>query len=136
MLDLLIINAALPGEEALTEIGCKDGRIVAVEPNIKAEAAQVIDAKGYLVTPPFVDSHFHMDATLSAGMPRRNETGTLLEGIRIWGELKPDLTPKAIKDRALKLLRWSVAKGNLAIRTHVDTTDPSQIGRASCRERV
>ncbi len=125
MLDLHIINAALPGQEALTEIGCKDGRIVAVEPSIKAEAAQVIDAKGYLVTPPFVDSHFHMDATLSAGMPRRNESGTLLEGIRIWGELKPDLTPQGLKERALKLLRWSVAKGNLAIRTHVDTTDPS-----------
>ena len=104
MLDLLIINAALPGQDSLTEIGCKDGRIVAVEPSIKAEAAQVIDAKGYLVTAPFVDSHFHMDATLSAGLPRRNETGTLLEGIRIWGELKPDLTAEAIKDRAMKLL--------------------------------
>jgi len=125
MLDLLIINAALPGQDTLTEIGCKDGRIVAVEPSIKAEAAQTIDAKGYLVTPPFVDSHFHMDATLSAGMPRRNESGTLLEGIRIWGELKPDLTPQGLKERALKLLRWSVAKGNLAIRTHVDTTDPT-----------
>lgn len=125
MLDLLIINAALPGQDSLAEIGCKDGRIVAVEPSIKAEAAEVIDAKGYLVTAPFVDSHFHMDATLSAGLPRRNETGTLLEGIRIWGELKPDLNAEAIKDRAMKLLHWSVAKGNLAIRTHVDTTDPN-----------
>jgi cytosine deaminase len=66
-----------------------------------------------------------MDATLSAGMPRRNESGTLLEGIRIWGELKPDLTAEGLKERALKLLRWSVARGNLAIRTHVDTTDPT-----------
>ncbi len=125
MLDLLVTNAILPGQNTPADIACTDGRIVEIRPHIMAQAAQTIDAKGYLVTPPFVDSHFHMDATLSAGMPRRNESGTLLEGIRIWGELKPDLTPEGLKARALKLLRWSVAKGNLAIRTHVDTTDPS-----------
>ncbi len=125
MLDLLVTNAILPGQNTPADIACADGRIVEVRPHIMAQAAQTIDATGYLVTPPFVDSHFHMDATLSAGMPRRNESGTLLEGIRIWGELKPDLTPEGLKARALKLLRWSVAKGNLAIRTHVDTTDPS-----------
>ncbi len=125
MLDLLIINAALTGREDLVDIACQGGRITEVRPNIRAEAVTTIDAKGYLVSPPFVDSHFHMDATLSAGMPRRNETGTLLEGIRIWGELKPDLTAQGLKDRAMKLLRWSVAKGNLAVRTHVDTTDPT-----------
>ncbi len=125
MLDLLVTNAILPGQNTPVDIACANGRIVEVRPRIMAQAAQTIDAKGYLVTPPFVDSHFHMDATLSAGMPRRNESGTLLEGIRIWGELKPDLTPEGLKARALKLLRWSAAKGNLAIRTHVDTTDPS-----------
>lgn len=125
MLDLLVKNANLPGQNAATDIACQDGRIVEVRPGIEGRAGTVIDAVGCLVTPPFVDSHFHMDATLSAGMPRRNETGTLLEGIRIWGELKPDLTAEGLKERALKLLRWSVAKGNLAIRTHVDTTDPT-----------
>ena len=125
MLDLLVKNATLPGQNAATDIACQDGRIVEVRPGIEGEAERVIEAAGWLVTPPFVDSHFHMDATLSAGMPRRNETGTLLEGIRIWGELKPDLTAEGLKARALKLLRWSVAKGNLAIRTHVDTTDPT-----------
>ena len=125
MLDLLVKNANIPGQNAATDIACEDGRIVEVRPGIEGRAKCVIDAAGCLVTPPFVDSHFHMDATLSAGMPRRNETGTLLEGIRIWGELKPDLTAEGLKERALKLLRWSVAKGNLAIRTHVDTTDPT-----------
>jgi cytosine deaminase len=125
MLDLLVKNANLPGQNAATDIACKDGRIVEVRPGIEGRAETVIEAAGCLVTPPFVDSHFHMDATLSAGMPRRNESGTLLEGIRIWGELKPDLTAEGLKERALKLLRWSVARGNLAIRTHVDTTDPT-----------
>ena len=48
-----------------------------------------IDAGDNLVSPPFVDAHFHMDTTLSLGMPRHNESGTLLEGIALWGEAKP-----------------------------------------------
>ena len=84
-----------------------------------------IDAAGHLVTPPFVDSHFHMDAALSLGLPRFNESGTLLEGIALWGELAPTLTPEAIKSRAHELCRWSIARGIGAIRSHVDVTDPS-----------
>lgn len=125
MLDLIVRNARIDGHKELVDIACGNGRIVEVGPALQAQAAATVDAKGYLVTPPFVDSHFHMDATLSMGMPRLNSSGTLLEGIRIWGELKPDLTAQGLKERALKLVSWAVAKGNLAIRTHVDTTDPS-----------
>jgi len=75
------------------------------------------------VTPPFVDSHFHMDATLSVGRPRFNESGTLLEGIAIWAEQKPLLTAEDVRERALELCRWAIARGNLAIRTHVDICD-------------
>ncbi|WP_316897599.1 amidohydrolase family protein [Pseudodesulfovibrio indicus] len=125
MLDLLVKNARIAGRETTADIACRDGKIVEVAPSIEGEAARTVDADGCLVTPPFVDSHFHMDATLSMGMPRLNRSGTLLEGIRIWGELKPDLTPEGLKERALKLCSWAVAKGNLAIRTHVDTTDPT-----------
>jgi cytosine deaminase len=125
MLDLLVKNCTLHNHDTLTDIACRDGKIIEISPCIQAEAAHTVDAAGNLVTPPFVDSHFHMDATLSMGMPRLNQDGTLLEGIRIWGELKPDLTAEGIKERAMKLLSWSVARGNLAIRTHVDTTDPS-----------
>ena len=64
-----------------------------------------------------------MDSALSLGQPRLNESGTLLEGIQIWGELKPDLTPDAIKARALAYCRWAIARGTLAIRSHVDVCD-------------
>ena len=47
----------------------------------KREAGRVVDATGNLVSHPFVDPHFHMDATLSYGIPRINASGTLLEGI-------------------------------------------------------
>ncbi len=125
MLELIIKNGTVDGQSSLVDIACKDGKIVEISPAIKADAVTIIDAEGQLVTPPFVDSHFHMDATLSMGMPRLNQSGTLLEGIKIWGELKPDLTPEGIKERAIKLITWAIAKGNLAIRSHVDTTDPS-----------
>ena len=72
----------------------------------------------------FVDSHFHMDSTLSYGRPRVNQSGTLLEGIALWSELKPHLTIEDIKQRALTLCGWAVAQGNLAIRSHVDICDP------------
>ncbi len=123
MLDLILRNATLPSGATGQDIAVKDGRIAEVSPKIEGEAAETIDAGGHLVTPPFVDSHFHMDATLSLGLPRLNESGTLLEGIALWGELKPQLTVEAIKQRALALCRWSVAKGTLAIRSHVDICD-------------
>jgi len=125
MLDLLIKNARLASSGKIADIAINDGTIVEVSANIDAEANETIDAGGYLVTPPFIDPHFHMDATLSLGLPRLNQSGTLLEGIQLWGELKPDLTMEALKQRAHQLVKWSIAKGTLAIRSHVDTSDAS-----------
>ena len=123
MLDMIIRGATLPDGRANIDIGIQDGKITAVEPNLTAEAGEVIDATGRLVTPPFADAHVHMDSTLSLGLPRLNESGTLLEGIALWGELKPHLTVEAIYERAKKLCLWSIARGTLAIRSHVDICD-------------
>jgi hypothetical protein len=106
------------------DIAVADGRIAEVAPRIEADALREIDARGRLVCPPFVDAHFHMDATLSLGLPRMNKSGTLLEGIQLWGELKPLLTAEAVIERALAYCDWAVARGLLAIRSHVDICDP------------
>ena len=124
MLDLIILNASLPDGRSPIDIGILDGRIVTVEHTLVADAHEVIDAAGQLVSPPFVDPHFHMDSTLSYGQPRVNQSGTLLEGIALWGELKPLLTQDAIIERAMAYCDWAVAKGLLAIRSHVDVCDP------------
>ena len=124
MLDLLILNAALPDGRTDMSVAVQGGVIVAVQPGLKAPAHDTLDAGGYLLSPPFVDPHFHMDATLSYGLPRVNQSGTLLEGIALWGELKPLLTADALVERALTYCDWAVAKGLLAIRSHVDTSDP------------
>lgn len=120
--DLIVKGGRLLDGRA-ADIGIAAGRIAAIEPSIEAEAGRTVDASGCLVSPPFVDPHFHMDATLSYGLPRINASGTLLEGIALWGELKPLLTHEAVKERALAYCDWAVSMGLLAIRSHVDTCD-------------
>jgi cytosine deaminase len=124
MLDLLIHNATLPDGRKNMSVAVQDGLIKEVSASLAADAQQVIDAQGQLLSPPFVDAHFHMDATLSYGLPRVNQSGTLLEGIALWGELKPLLTQEALIERAMTYCDWAVAKGLLAIRSHVDVCDP------------
>jgi len=128
MLDLLLRAAFLPDGRGPVDIAVRDGRIVEIAPGLHAEAAEVIDATGRLVAPPFVDPHFHMDATLSLGQPRMNVSGTLLEGIALWGELKPLLTPEAVIERALHYCDLAVAQGLLSIRSHVDVSTAPLVG--------
>ena len=125
MLDLLITHASLPDGRRDMAVAVQDGRIVEVAEGLQAPAHETLDAEGQLLSPPFCDPHFHMDATLSVGLPRVNQSGTLLEGIALWGELKPLLTEEALIERALAYCDWAVAQGLLAIRSHVDTSDPS-----------
>ena len=128
MFDLIVKNAALPDGRLGLDIACQDGTIVAVEQNIAAEAKEVFDAQGYLLSPPFVDPHFHMDATLSLGTPRMNVSGTLLEGISLWGELKTVQSVDDIVERAMRYCQLAVAQGIGAIRSHVDICDDSLTG--------
>ena len=118
--DLVVKGGILP-DGSRADIGIAGEKIAAIEPRIEAEVGRTVDATGCLVSPPLVDPHFHMDATLSYGIPRINASGTLLEGIALWGELKPLLTHEAVKERALRYCDWAVSMGLLAIRTHVDT---------------
>ncbi|VCU72218.1 Cytosine deaminase [Pigmentiphaga humi] len=139
MLDAILKDCSLPDGRTGIDIGIADGRIAAVQPQLQAQAARVVDAAGQLVSPPFVDAHFHMDSTLSYGLPRVNGSGTLLEGISLWGELKPLLSQEALVERALTYCDWAVAKGLLAIRSHVDVCDPRLLAVEALlhvRERV
>src|SRR5215469_11369946 len=46
------------------DIAIADGRLAAVAPKIETEAAQVIDARGLVVAPGFIDIKTHSDWTL------------------------------------------------------------------------
>src|SRR5258708_20507491 len=120
MLDLLLRGARLPGQSENREIGVRDGRIAAVEP----EARQVIDLGGALVTPALAERQIHLDAVLTVGEPRHNETGSLFEGIAIWAERVKGLTVDDVKRRVRTVLRWQLANGVQFERSHVDVCDP------------
>lgn len=121
----ILVKGGLLADGSEADVAITDGIITGVEPGITAEAGEVIDATGKLVSAPFVDAHFHMDATLSYGRPRVNASGTLLEGIALWGELKQHQTREEIVARALDYCRQAIGRGVLGIRSHVDVTDPT-----------
>jgi cytosine deaminase len=104
-----------------------DDRIAAIRPagTIPSDGRPELDAEGRLLSPPLVDPHVHLDAVLTVGEPRYNESGTLIEGIHTWAERKPSLTHEDVKSRARQAILWEVAQGTGLIRSHVDVCDPS-----------
>jgi cytosine deaminase len=130
-LDLLVRNArlypTLGASPEPVDIGVAGGRFAAVRGRgeLEANGATELDADGSLVSPPLVDPHVHLDAALTVGEPRFNESGTLIEGILTWAERKPSLTVEDVKRRAREAIRWEVAQGTGMIRSHVDVCDPS-----------
>lgn len=125
--DLIIRHAQLHRHDGLVDIATKDGHFASIVGELPSDSSafREIDAAGRLVVPPFIDAHVHLDAVLTVGRPRYNTTGTLLEGIQIWSELKPSLSREDVKKRALEEIRWEVAQGTLHIRSHVDVCDPN-----------
>ena len=122
--ELLIRNARLG--ERLVDIAVDGGRFARIGPDLGLDAAREIEAEGCLVTAPLVDCHLHLDASLTAGRPRWNASGTLTEGIHVWGELKPSLTEDDVVARAREIVRWSVAQGTLYIRAHADVSGENE----------
>src|SRR3989475_1446575 len=120
MLDLLLRGARLPGELETRDIGIKDGLISDLEP----ESRQSIDLGGALVTPALVEPHIHLDAVLTVGEPRQNQSGSLFEGIAIWAERVKELTVDDVKRRVRTVLRWQLANGVQHVRSHVGVCDP------------
>ena len=133
-MDLIIRNALIRGQKEPQDIAIENGKFVEIGSALEHKGKKEIDAKGHLLCPPFVDPHLHLDAVLSVGDPRFNMSGTLLEGIQIWGERKPHLTKEILKQNAIEAIKWEVANGTLRIRTHADTTDPTLLTLESLLE--
>ncbi len=126
-LDLIIRNARLPDRDNLTDIAIAGGVFTRLALQLQESAIREIDAGGRLVSPPLIDCHVHLDAVLTVGQPRHNQSGTLIEGIQIWSERKPTLTHEDVKRRATQAIKWEVAQGALFIRSHVDVCDPNLV---------
>jgi len=122
-----ILNARLRGRSGLYRIELDGARIAAISAQqAPAEANEGdIDAASNLVVPPFIEPHIHLDATLTAGEPAWNMSGTLFEGIERWGERKALVTHEDTKARAKRTIDMLVDHGIQHVRTHVDVTDPT-----------
>jgi cytosine deaminase len=124
--DLVLRNAQLPDRDGLVDLAAEGGRWTRIGAGLDTDAERAVDCEGRLVTAPLVDCHLHLDASLTAGRPRWNESGTLIEGIDVWGELKPSLTEEDVVARAREIVRWSVANGTLFIRAHADVSGENE----------
>lgn len=121
-----IVNARLPGQSGLHRVEINAGRFsqISAQPETLLAAEGELDAAGNLLLPPFVEPHIHLDAALTAGQPRWNQSGTLFEGIECWGERKAMLSRDDVISRAEQTLKLFAAHGIQYVRTHVDVTDP------------
>lgn len=124
--DLILRQGCLLHPTAAIEtvdIAIESGKIAAIAPKIEAIAPIELDLNGKLVSPPFVESHVHLDSALTAGQPRWNQSGTLFEGIEIWRERKQDLSLADVKARAIETLKQQAMQGVLYVRSHADVSE-------------
>ncbi|WP_204137945.1 cytosine deaminase [Halomicronema sp. CCY15110] len=127
MTSLLLRHGRLVTDpQTVVDIAIENGVIAAIAPDLNVTADQTLDITGQLVSPPFVESHIHLDSALTAGQPRWNQSGTLFEGIEIWGERKQSLTLEDVQQRAIAALKMLASNGVLFVRSHADVSEPSQ----------
>lgn len=123
----LVQNVHLPGQEGLWQIAIEKGRFGEITRmgEVQNESYEVLNARGGLALPPFIEPHIHLDTTQTAGEPNWNQSGTLFEGIERWAERKAMLSHDDVKQRAWQTLKWQMANGIQYVRTHVDVSDPN-----------
>ncbi|EKY3088791.1 cytosine deaminase [Cronobacter dublinensis] len=122
-----IVNARLRRREGWFTIVLEGGLIRAITPQTAMQPPHEgeLDAQGGLVIAPLVEPHIHLDATLTAGEPAWNMSGTLFEGIELWGQRKATITHEDTKRRAHTTIGMLRDHGIQHVRTHVDVTDPT-----------
>jgi cytosine deaminase len=121
-MDLILKNARpVDAEQALTSIGIAGGRIVAIDPNLSADA-EIIDLGGRLVSPGFVETHIHLDKSCILDRVT-SEKGDLDEAIAEAAKAKAAFTPEDVHARATRTLEKAILQGTMHMRTHLEV-DP------------
>jgi cytosine/creatinine deaminase len=120
-MDLILRAARIAGHTERVDIGIDDGKIAAVAPAVQASGRE-IDLGGRFVTPPFCETHIHLDK--SCILTRcKSEKGTLEEAIAEVAIQKKAFTQDDVYARACKTLAKAVSHGTMHMRTHVEV-DP------------
>ena len=73
---MLIKNVKLAEKNENVDLRITDGKFVAIQAGLKPnENEQVINGNGNLALPPYIDSHVHLDTTMTAGQPQGRNAG-------------------------------------------------------------
>lgn len=121
--DLLFRNARLPEGGELVEIGVKDGRFAAIGPSLGAEAGEVIDCGGRLVSPGFVETHIHLDKTCTIDRCECETARFPHRAMERTSAIKHSFTVEDVTSRASRTLEKCISHGATLMRTHVEV-DP------------
>jgi cytosine deaminase len=122
VIELVLRDARVAGrEDQVVDIGIRDGRIAALEPDLACDAPEQ-QLGGRLVVPGFVETHIHLDK--SNIIDRCDiKHGTLAEAFAETTAAKRGFTEDDVHARASRTLAKAIAQGTTRMRTHVET-DP------------
>ena len=121
-MDLILRGGRIGGGPGLVDIGIEGSKIAAIEPNIAASGAE-IELGGRMVTPPFCETHIHLDKSCILARCK-SEKGTLEEAIGEVARQKRSFTPEDVYQRARATLDKAISHGTMHMRTHVEV-DPA-----------
>lgn len=121
--DLLFRNARLPEGGDPVEIGVAGGRFAAIGPSLGAEAGEVIDCAGRLVSPGFVETHIHLDKTCTIDRCECETARFPHRAMERTSAIKHSFTVEDVTSRASRTLEKCISHGATLMRTHVEV-DP------------
>ena len=125
-LDLIVRNARLASAtdaDPLQDIGIEGGAIVALAPRLAAEGPQY-DARGKLVSPGLIESHFHLDKAMTVDRVPYQPDRMARDHMQRTASIKHTFTYEDIYARAAATLDQCLLHGITHMRTQVEV-DPN-----------
>jgi cytosine deaminase len=125
MLDFVIRNARIAGTTAKSplDIGFSQGRIAAVEPNLRADAPSY-DAQGCLCCGGLIETHIHLDKSRIIDRCTPEPSRSAPNHMKRVQAVKPSFTVEDIYNRAKATLENCIKHGTTRIRTHAEIDLP------------
>ena len=135
MYDIKIINAKIRNSSKPVSIGIIENKIADIGDSLSADAKEIIDAKGNLVTESFVNGHLHLCKVYTlekAGQKALQEyqqggMGNALDSIQSASEFKTCYEASWIAENARKACELAVKHGVTHIRAFADVDSKGKL---------
>ncbi len=134
---LLLQNIVIGTATAATDVLIADGKIAKIGNNLGDTQAQVVDCKGCLLLPSFIDPHVHLDKTRIGAPERLHHVATATVAQRAANErtLRVDLKHDPYKYGS-NLVRQMAAMGTTHIRSHIDIDPLTKLSGVEALMRI